>query len=216
MKKFFTLCLLVVAASLHAQDIDETFQFITADGTVVPNGSTVTVSDLVEDEFLGNFIPTGLFVKNTTDDASTMVRVKYDIEELPNGSFQICFPITCQSKDAIGTYYSSSGSLPASEPVDLQCEWFPEAYGTCKATLQLELMMRTGTFPNFREEKVADGPTINLVFNYVDPAGVSTLSLDDASVDAVYTADGRSLSSLRKGLNIVRMTDGKTIKRFVK
>ena len=57
MKKIFTLILALFAtysvsyAQSGADELDETFKFVTADGTEVPNGSTWTVNVAEQNDF---------------------------------------------------------------------------------------------------------------------------------------------------------------------
>ena len=125
MKKFFTLFLfsLLTIGQAWAQD-DNTFQFIDKDGNVVPDGTTITRMELVDDLFGECYISTGLYIKNTSDVSANM-QVAYQIETMDNGEFQICFPVNCVRKSSIGNFTTSSGSLDADAVSDLQCEWFP-------------------------------------------------------------------------------------------
>lgn len=163
--------LFAVLATAMAQS-DDIFQFVKADGTVVPDGATITVTDLVEDEFLGNNINSGLHVKNISD-VPAYVRVSYEIASIDNGSFQICFPVTCNSQFATGVYQTAAGAMDAETELDLQSEWFPEAYGRCAVTFRLEVMELTGMFPRQSYTKLADGPAVTVVFNYDDPAAIT-------------------------------------------
>lgn len=45
---------------------------------------------------------------------------------------------------------------------------------------------------------------------------VNSLATDDATVTARYTVDGRRINAPQKGLNIIKTTDGRTLKIFVK
>ena len=55
--------------------------------------------------------------------------------------------------------------------------------------------------------------TIKVVFS--DTSGISTIKADDEDVKW-YTLDGKQIEQPRKGLNIVRMSNGKTKKVLVK
>lgn len=210
MNRLFTLCMFLIATSgLYAQKA-ETFQFVDIEGNVIEDGSTVVVNELVEDEFMGNFISTGLFVLNTSE-ASASVRLAYEIETLDNGSFQICFPENCISKMETGSFITTKGTMAAFEQRDLQCEWFPEEYGFCKATLAIEILSALGT-------KIADGPSINIVFNYADPAGIENPQ-QNVIVKNCYNLQGHAIdktSTIMKGISIRQLSDGRTIKCLTK
>jgi len=203
---FCVFCAFCMTTTVMAQDSD-TFQFVDQSGNMVANGSTVTLSDLKEDLFLGNYISSGLSVKNTSA-TTARVRMVYDITTLDNGTFQICFPVNCMSRFETGAYTTTADNMSGGEQRDLQCEWFPTAYGVCKAQLSLEIM-------NAFNQKTADGPAVTLVFNYADPTDINVNVNINPAVANVYNLQGQSTST-STGLRIVRLTNGKTLKLFTK
>lgn len=163
MKKHLLLVFLSLLTTVCAvAQGSSTFQFIDKSGNTVADGASLNVSQLTEDEIMGNFISTGLSVKNVSQ-SSAVVRISYQIETLDNGLFQLCFPSSCISKSETGSFTTTKGTMAAGEVRDLQCEWFPQAYGTCKATLALEVLNDQGT-------KIADGPKVHVTFQYDDPS----------------------------------------------
>ena len=208
MKKLFTLFLFSLLSTLCAVAQDSsTFQFVDKGGNTVANGTSLTVSELTEDEIMGNFITTGLSVKNTSG-SNASVRISYQIETLDNGQFQICFPSSCITKTTTGSFETTKGEMAAGEVRDLQCEWFPKAYGTCKATLAIEVLSALGT-------KIADGPAIQVTFAYADPSHVGAFSTE-ATVSECYTLQGLPATSSHQGVTITRLSDGRIIKSFTK
>ncbi len=164
MKKTITLFLLafaLAAGPLQAQDINETFQFVDADGNVIENESVIT-RDLVETDDDGNeMIKSGIFVKNMTG-SSDFLKVYYEIELIENGAYQICFPATCNTQDEPGGYETAIGQLMG-QVQDIQSEWFPEDDGECIVTLTIEVFAKQGGFPP-TYESLGIGPTITLDF----------------------------------------------------
>ena len=164
MRKSFTLllfCLVSLTVSLQAQDLDETFLFVDADGNVIENEAFI-VRNVVETDESGNeLIKSGIFVKNMTG-SSNYLKVYYEIERLDNGAYQICFPTTCNVKDEEGGFETAIGQLMG-EIQDIQSEWFPEDDGECIVTLTLELYTKGGGFPPTYTHK-AWGPSITLDF----------------------------------------------------
>lgn len=208
MKKIFTLSLFLLATVWSMAQDSNTFQFVDKDGNVVAGGTTITRSELVDDPFGENYISTGLHVKNTSD-GSVNMRVAYQIETMDNGEFQICFPVNCVRKSEAGDYITASGSLDAGTVSDLQCEWFPAAYGSCRAKLTIEVLNTFGS-------KTADGPTVTVVFNHADPSGIIGVHHASAVPQQYFSADGRKKDGLQRGLNIIRMTDGTVVRLFNK
>ena len=91
MKKHLLLVFLSLLTTVCAvAQGSSTFQFIDKSGNTVADGASLNVSQLTEDEIMGNFISTGLSVKNVSQ-SSTVVRISYQIETLDNGLFQLCF-----------------------------------------------------------------------------------------------------------------------------
>ena len=235
MKKLFTLFLFTLLSTLCAVAQDSsTFQFVDKGGNTVANGTSLTVSELTEDEIMGNFISTGLSVKNTSDSKAS-VRISYQIETLDNGLFQICFPSNCYTKTTTGSFVTTKGEMTAGEVRDLQCEWSPVAYGTCKVTLAIEVLGAEGT-------KVADGPAVQVTFVYADPTHVDAFTTE-ATVSECYTLQGRrvqrstfngqrsmfngprnatlsprecSMVNGQRSMLIIRLSDGRIVKSFNK
>ncbi len=207
MKKLFTLSMFLLATAWAMAQDSNTFQFVDKDGNVVADGTTITVKDLTEDVFLGNFISTGLSVKNTST-AAASIQLSYNIETIDNGMFQICFPENCITRSEAGEYMTTKGSLNAGVQRDLQCEWFPETYGTCKAHLAIEVLSAFGT-------KVADGPAVTVIFNYADPSRIENIQQGTVVTDS-YNLQGQHAAEGHKGLTISRLSNGKTIKHITK
>lgn len=208
MKKLFTLFLFFLLSTLLAVAQDSsTLRFVDKSGNTVANGTSLTVSELTEDEIMGNFISTGLSVKNTSG-ANASVRISYLIETLDNGLFQICFPSSCITKTTTGSFKTTNGEMAAGEVRDLQCEWFPEAYGTCKVTLAIEVVNALGT-------KIADGPAVQVAFAYAAPSHVDAFSTEVTVLER-YTLQGQPATNSHQGITIIRLSDGRIVKSFTK
>ena len=221
MKKIFTLFLLLVATvTAMAQDAN-TFAFWNNDGEVA-NGATITVSELQDDAFGGSFISSGLSVANLSNGDANLC-VSYEVTSIDNGAFQICFPTNCISKTETGSWTTEVGSMTAKELRSLQCEWLPEAYGQCKVTLKIEVCNSLGT-------KVADGPSVNVIFDYANPDvqenwwgyvenNASTVGLGVNYADTYYCAiyipgdhaiaGGKSIKAVRFGLTAPHANNAK-------
>ena len=164
MKKFFTYLLFVfsiMAWPAQAQEIDESYVFIDADGNVIANGSTV-IRNVVEpfDEET-ECIKSGISVKNTNGSTDNVGMI-YVIERIENGAYQICFPSSCNTQNEVGSYSTSSSQLMG-DVQDIQSEWLPVADGESIVTLTLELIAKVGFFPPTYIH-TAYGPTITVRF----------------------------------------------------
>ncbi len=193
MKKTITLLLfalaIVATGSLQAQEIDESFLFVDEEGEIIENGSTV-IRDVVEvDEEGTELINSGLYVFNMDGTPNDYLKVHYNIERIDNGTFQICFPITCNMKTEVGLYETAVGQLMM-DFQDLQSEWFPAADGECVVTLTIEIFTKQGLFPPSYVHK-SYGPTITLRFVKGDV--VETLPGDVNGDNEVNIADINAL-----------------------
>ena len=167
MRRIFTLLLFGLSLAVlpvMAQDdeeIDESYVFVDGNGAVIPNGSTVVRDQIVTDGEGNEMIASGIFVKNVSAPSTLFLRMHYEITHLPNGYFQLCFPITCNSQSEEGYYTTSEGLVNGTQ--DIQSEWFPEADGVCEVVLSIETMTQKSAFPP-RYVHSGNGPTIAVRF----------------------------------------------------
>lgn len=234
MKKIFTLCFaLFSAVAMFAQETKGMFEFATADGTVVPSGTVITKSDVEdftdpEDGYDTKQISTGLFVKPIKTDLNgekLCVKLRVDVEKIDHGSIAFCLLGNCSSAIKKGTYESNGGFVEQLD--DLQTEWMigndeetdKAMYGEAKAKLTLVACRKVSQgkdqfgVEHFKYEDVGDCSTVTVHFVYNEKStGINGISNADATVVARYAADGTRLSAPQKGLNIVKLSNGKTVK----
>lgn len=234
MKKIFTLCFaLFSAVAMFAQETKGMFEFATADGTVVPSGTVITKSDVEdftepEDGYDTKQISTGLFVKPIKTDLKgekLCVKLRVDVEEIDHGSIAFCLLGNCSSAIKKGTYESNGGFVDKLD--DLQTEWmigtdeetYKAMYGEAKAKLTLVACRKVSLgkdqfgVEHFKYEDVGDCSTVTVHFVYNEKStGINGINNADATVVARYAADGTRLSAPQKGLNIVKLSNGKTVK----
>ena len=225
MKKIFTLVLALFAtysvsyAQSGDDELDETFKFVTADGTEVPNGSTWTVNVANEDAFGNTQIKSGLFLKNTLGEKVGAV-VSLDVQTIPNGNILFCMLGNCSSYSTVGKK-TKQGRLNENAKDDLQLEWEPTAYGECTAKLHVDVIetAEQGTGDSKQVvygDIIGNGPTITVKLVYADPTGIHTATDSGAKVVACYNAVGQRVSVPRKGLNILVLSNGKVVKQYRK
>lgn len=234
MKKIFTLCVALFAAvSMFAQETKGMFEFATADGTVVPSGSVITKSDVEDytdpEEGVDNIqISTGLFVKPIKTDLNgekLCVKLRVDVEEIDHGNIAFCLLGNCSRAIKKGTYESNGGFVEQLD--DLQTEWmigtdeetYKAKYGEAKAKLTLVVCRKVSLgkddfgVEHFGFENVGESSTVTVKFVYNEKStGINGISNANATVVARYAADGTRLSAPQKGLNIVKLSNGKTVK----
>ena len=235
MKKIFTLCVALFAAvSMFAQETKGMFEFATADGTVVPSGSVITKSDVEdhtdpEDGVDNMQIPTGLWIKPVKTELNgekLCVKLRVDVEKIDHGSsINFCLLGNCSTAKREGTYESNGGFVDKLD--DLQTEWMigndeetgKAKYGEATAKLTLVVCRKVSQgndefgVEHFGFENVGESSTVTVKFVYNEKStGINGISNANATVVARYAADGTRLSAPQKGLNIVKLSNGKTVK----
>ena len=234
MKKIFTLCFaLFSAVTMFAQETKGMFEFATADGTVVPSGTVITKSDVEdftepEDEYDTKQISTGLFVKPIKTDLNgekICVKLRLNVERIDNGSIAFCLLGNCKNAIEEGEFESNGGFVDKLD--DLQTEWMigndeetdKAKYGEAKAKLTLVVCRKVSLgkdqfgIEKFDYEDIGESSTITVHFVYNEKStGINGINTADATVVARYAADGTRLSAPQKGLNIVKLSNGKTVK----
>lgn len=222
MKKILSLCFaLLFCATLFAQEEDEeldnTFRFVYADGTEVSDGTVLNLNSLEDYIFGGLCIPSGLYLKNTSNSAEK-VRLTLGITSLSEGSeMSFCLGGSCQNYQNLGDEYKTN-TMKAGSIDDLQLEWFPKGfmtetpeYGYGSATLKIEHMDALGKLVTGK------GAKITLNFIYADPSGIANIDAKATDKEVSrYNVNGQLLTTPQKGLNIVKYADGKTKKVLVK
>ena len=173
MRKFFTLLLFglsMLAWPAMAQEIDESYVFMDEEGNIIENGATVVRNVVESFDEVSDVIYSGISVLNLGGSTSDYIKMNYVINRIDNGTYQICFPTTCNMQTEVGVYETGIGQLMG-DLQDIQSEWFPVADGECVVTLTIEIFTKMGFFPPTYIHK-ADGPTITLRFvkgNVVEP-----------------------------------------------
>lgn len=235
MKKIFTLCVALFAAvSMFAQETKGMFEFATADGTIVPSGSVITKSDVEDhtdpgDEVDYMQIPTGLWIKPVKTELNGEklgVKLRVDVEKIDHGSrINFCLQGNCGTAEREGRYESNGGFVDKLD--DLKTEWRigndeetgKAKYGEATAKLTLVVCRKVSLGKDkfgvefFGFENVGESSTVTVKFVYNEKStGINGISNANATVVARYAADGTRLSAPQKGLNIVKLSNGKTVK----
>lgn len=213
MKKIFTLALGLLFATVPclAQEDEElvnSVQFVYADGTPVANGATVTVNNYAEiDPFEGNaLMKSGLYVKNTTE-APTTIAVEINVESLPNGNVQLCFPTNCQNF-GLGKNETTKGVAKADGTLyDLQTEWIAKGYGTAKVTYTLKhytYLGQVGLTANYQFD--GNGRSVTVIYQYDEHStlGIGEVKAASGAATEYYDLQGRRVSQPAKGLYVAK------------
>ena len=172
-------------------------------------------------------IPTGLWIKpikTVLNGEKLAVKLRVDVENIDHGSIAFCLLGNCSSARSEGTYESNGGFVDKLD--DLQTEWkivdeetHKAKYGEATAKLTLVACRKVSLgkddfgVEHFGFKDVGESSTVTVKFVYNEKStGINGISNTNATVVARYAADGTRLSAPQKGLNIVKLSNGKTVK----
>lgn len=241
MKKIFTLCIALFSAmSMFAQsdfNSKDAFQFCDKAGNVIASGSVITRTELEESDFLGMQINSGLYVKQnmkTVDGVEVCPAITVEITRIDHGDLTYCYPATCHNVIAeeieIPEGESHKESWEPEEPLmdfaSFNTEWIPgidddgnPLFGECDVKFTLTAYKLASVskdqygIEKKNWEELGENTNITIHFVNADPTAINGVA-DNANVTEVarYAADGSRLSAPQKGLNIVKLSNGKTVK----
>lgn len=220
MKKTLTLlaALAVTGSAFAQEEVSDAVQFVNAGGAVIADGTTlvVTEAEMIDDGFeVYPILNSGLYVKNVSEDAQAVL-IDVTLTSIAGGAFQICFPTNCMQLRQPTQWATPPGLLAAgTEAQDLQSEWIPEAYGECVVTYQIKICDNDPLL-GLTSDVIALGPTVTVRYVYSDPAGIAGVAAARPEAVAYYSLDGRQLPAPQRGINLVRLTDGRTVKQIIK
>lgn len=227
MKKIFTLFVaLFCTVAMFAQDTKGMFEFADKNGNVVPNGSTLTKTE-VEKSGKRLQINTGLFVKPVKPELNGEklgVKMRVEVENIDHGTIQYCLLGSCSTASEKGTFYSISNFVEKLD--DLATEWVmgKDKEGKAlkgEATVKLTLVACQKKSSGFDEfgieqfewEEKGDCSSVTVKFVCDGTTAINGVTNNtNATVVARYAANGTRLSAPQKGLNIVKLSNGKTVK----
>lgn len=211
MKKLFTSVMMLLFATSFAFAQEEALvRFVDEAGNVYADGSVIDITEGEEDVFGDYQFPTGLYVENISGE-DIYVGVEFNIVSLPSGSFQICFPVNCMNYSKKGMGKTPEGQMTTDEKKNLMAEWLPEekGYGTCTVDLQVNTFTYNAITKKYNLDEY--GPKIRVNMIYKDPASVKNVENEVKAV-AKYNAAGQQVNNEQKGLNIVKLDNGKAVK----
>lgn len=118
------------------------------------------------------------------------------------------------------TYYVSIGKITSLGPRKLK---YAQSYAIATASVpkgsyDVRLVFKKSTDDGWREANTKIVPEVDITSDQeAIPTGISqVVSEGDVRIEAVYTIDGKCVNSLQKGMNIVRMSNGRVEKIVVK
>lgn len=223
MKKIFTFCLslLVGCIAAHAQistPVDETIQFVDAEGNVIPNGTRVVRNTVIDgciyaDVFIANKSETAAFYK-LTGTIKSISNAQAQCCHAPTGQNGTCFPLNNEG----ATFTTNAFACPVDSVYDTLAEVFVGDNSSCEMELQLtKYDVEIGEAGAMPGATAYPGPKITVFFTTDPAAGIDGVTTTESNeIVARYTLDGQKLSAPQKGINIVKYADGRTAKVMVK
>ena len=191
---------------LLGQILDENFVFVNENMEVIENGATV-VRNVVETQEDGTeLINSGISVFDMGAAANVYLKMKYTIVQIDNGSYQICFPMTCNMQTTTGMYDTGYGQV-MNGLQNIQSEWFPVADGVCEVILSIETFIKSNGWPATYTH-LGYGPSITLKFvkggapepikGDVNGDGEVNISDVNAVIDAILSSSSNEAADVNK------------------
>lgn len=214
--------LLLIAAAMfttasYAQ-VDKTFSFVDKDGKEIPSGTVWTANTVEDDPFDGLMVVDEVYVKNNTNERQG-VGAFINVKKIDSGNYRICFPENCKSGITGGMDRTNPGALNAGVVKELNSEWFPKSDGVCEVYVKLEYYnINKNKFGIESYERVddedLDNPMPYIIIHFVKGATAINGIKDGQNVEVtgIYDATGKQIQTTQKGLNIVKLSNGKTVK----
>ena len=196
MKRILLVAAVLFSISMGAmaQSAKSALQFVDDKGNVIPDGSVFEVTEIIKDEDFGTiYMKPNLFIKNVSG-LKKEVAMKLDLKSMPEGKIQCCIG-NCDFYDTPSIHTSGSISIAAGKSESIETEWFIPAETTT---------------PKYSE----DGPSIKVRFGK-DPTAVTSVKENTVTEVERYNVQGQKISKPCKGINIIKLSNGKTVKKLI-
>ena len=202
--------------SAQAQTSTNDVAFVDAQGKIIPNGTTVVLNAVKDAMFPPGWkeIAGEVYIKNTSDKNLT-VTLSCRINNIDEGNVKVCAlggctPVEEGNSTEIGSQIFFAGSEKESIAIEHTYEH------SAKGSITLKL-----TTKESESEQQIEGPSITVKFDTKATAIASVASQKGITYD-VYNTQGvllhkqlTSLSSLPKGIYIVKQKDVASTKKYV-
>lgn len=215
MKKILLVAAVLFSISMGAmaQSAKSALQFVDDKGKVIPDGSVFEVTELVKDEDFGEiFMKPNLFIKNVSGQTK-VVAMKLDLKSMPEGRVQCCID-NCMMFSNPAVEISGSISIPAGKSESIETEWFlPNGTTTPKhwtAVLTAGLCKAGGAAYEYAE----DGPSIKVSFGK-NATAITSVKENTVTEVERFNVQGQKISKPCKGINIIKLSNGKTVKKLI-
>ena len=201
-----------ISMGAMAQSAKSALQFVDDKGNVIPDGSVFEVTEIIIDEDFGNNMKPNLFIKNVSGQ-DKVVAMKLDLKSMPEGKIQCCIG-NCDYYDTPSIHTSGSISIAAGKSESIETEWFIPAETTtpkCWTAVFTAGLCKLGAAAYEYSE---DGPSIKVRFGK-DPTAVTSVKENTVTEVERYNVQGQKISKPCKGINIIKLSNGKTVKKLI-
>lgn len=226
MKRILLVAAVLFSISMGAmaQSAKSTLQFVDDKKNVVADGAVFEVTEVEtqdgeEEGSIEYFLKPKLSVKYVGGLKKT-VALKLDVTAMPHGKFGCCFGSCVPPFEEAGNYMSFAMKMDANDIVGIDSEWIlgkADAPITWIATITAGFCETVETTPGVKEAKMIDeGPSVKVKFVYT-PTGVASVKDSNTTVTEVerYNVQGQKISKPCKGINIIKLSNGKTVKKLI-
>lgn len=217
MKRLFTFVLALIAIQVaFAQS--KTFVFTDLQGNELADGATIEVTQTETDGAGTLMMRIPIAIKNVSGKTIGGRLRNTNPQDMPNGQLQVCAFEACSTSDEVSQGHACPSGYVNE---DIMTEWKPkDATKVWTAKFKIEILQVQKNFLGFEDvtnKVIGDGPTLNVHFNLGGTTNINKVEKDGkATVKARYAVDGSRLSAPAKGINILKLSNGKTVKVLVK
>ena len=215
MKKILLVAAVLFSISMGAmaQSAKSALQFVDDKGNVIPDGSVFEVTEIIKDEDFGTiYMKPNLFIKNVSG-LKKEVAMKLDLRSMPEGEIQCCIG-NCNFYKTPSIHTSGSKSIAAGKSESIETEWLIPAETTtpkCWTAVFTAGLCKLGAAAYEYSE---DGPSIKVRFGK-DPTAVTSVKENTVTEVERYNVQGQKISKPCKGINIIKLSNGKTVKKLI-
>ena len=220
---FLAVALLSMGMGAMAQSAKSTLQFVDDKENIVTDGTVFEVTKIEtqdgEEGGIEYFLKPNLSVKYVGGMPQT-VGLRLALTAMPHGKFGCCFGTCIPPFEEAGNYMSFTKKMKANDVEGIESEWIlgkADAPVTWTAIITAGFCEKKETTPGVEETKMTDeGPSVKVKFIYT-PTGIDSVKDGNATVTEVerYNVQGQKISKPCKGINIIKLSNGKTVKKLI-
>lgn len=177
MKRIFTL---LAAAWCSMAALAQSFQLETKDGTVIPNGASVTLKSEIEDMMIWGQMNAHVYARNLTENNMGLIA---EMKAVSGGESQICWGGKCVTVAVGDTYTTGTGVASAGEANDL------EIHALINGDFKTAVATRTVELSVWNENNPAEKISATITFTNDEKVLAANITGVQTNAYAVYAKD---------------------------